>query len=150
MRFFDSSRRKRPAMNMTPMIDVTFQLIIFFMCVSQFWNLEKEEVSLPSAEKAKTETEAVTTARLVVNLLENGDLVVSKNRVGLDALGAMLQSEADSHKTADGDVKVAVLLRADTGVEFKHVQDIMLACARAGIWQLSFAALKENKAELLE
>lgn len=150
MRFSDASRRKRPSINMTPMIDVTFQLIIFFMCVSQFWNLEKEELILPSAEKAKTETEAVTAARLVVNLLENGEIVVSKARVAMDQLALMLQSEADSHKTRQGDANVAVLLRADTGVEFKHVQDIMLACAHAGIWQLSFAALKETKADLLE
>ena len=48
-----------PEANLTPMIDIVFNLIIFFMIVSELSNLTVEELTLPFADRAKEPKEAL-------------------------------------------------------------------------------------------
>ena len=60
-------RSELPGFNMTPMIDVVFLLIIFFMLVSQFSSAENVEVELPEPERSQA-IEATVPEKLILNI----------------------------------------------------------------------------------
>jgi len=67
---------------MTPMIDVVFLLIIFFLVSSHLQRQEtQQELDLPVAQ-ASIEDEAKPTPRVTINVLEDGSMVVSGQRKG--------------------------------------------------------------------
>ncbi|NOZ21061.1 MAG: biopolymer transporter ExbD [Planctomycetes bacterium] len=136
-------RRTGLHLNMTPMIDVVFLLIIFFMTVAEFSRIETEEVELPVADEAAVE-ESVPPGRVVINVDKDGRLVVSKQQVDFSTLQGWLRGEAQQHRIGKGEINLQVLVRSDGRADFGRIQDIMLECARNGIWQISFAALKNR------
>jgi len=143
MDFVSPGLHKPLQLNMTPMIDIVFLLIIFFMTVAEFARLETESVHLPVADQAKIE-DTTPVGRLLINLRENGDIVIAKRAYDHRGFLELLKSEAERYRSASGAVRVAVLIRADGEAQFGGVQRIMLSCARAGIWQVSVAANKEE------
>lgn len=67
MRLKSASSGKAVGFNMTPMIDIVFQLIIFFMLVTEFANTQLEQVRLAKASQAE-EDKLPPKDRLVINL----------------------------------------------------------------------------------
>ena len=134
-------RRKKPptlSMNMTPMIDIVFQLIIFFMLVSEFQNMELEQITLPFALRA---TEVVgPDERLVINVTARGETTVLRRPYTPQQLSGLLANRARTSRDADGLSNVAVKIRADADCEYFHVQRILTQCMERGIWKLSFGA----------
>jgi biopolymer transport protein ExbD len=136
---------KEARMDMTPMIDVVFLLIIFFMVVTELVRLEIEPVTLPWALNAREDHPPPN--RVVVNIksdpdgIENGSIWVNRSRYEPPALKALLRravlaSGADTEGLAEMQVKI----RGDANVEWKFVQNVMSACSRARIWQVAFGA----------
>ena len=140
-------------MNMTPMIDVVFLLIIFFMTVAEFSKLDTEELELPEADQAKIQ-EVPPPKELVINVVKNErestdrhqvvDLIVNKERHTRKTIEKLLRVEAELAKDRRGSVQLSVLVRADKAVEYRHIEGIIALCARFGISKLSFAATKKD------
>src|SRR5688500_12716195 len=63
-------------MDMTPMIDCVFQLIIFFMLITDLSQLELEEVYLPQAEVAAADKPDPREIRPIVNITSDGTILV--------------------------------------------------------------------------
>ncbi len=63
--------------NMTPMIDIVFLLIVFFMTVSQISESSKERLQLPQLEGSQD----LQPATLTVNINRAGDILVSRGKV---------------------------------------------------------------------
>jgi biopolymer transport protein ExbD len=145
-------RRKPPAelrMNMTPMIDIVFQLIIFFMIVSEFQNMELEQITLPFALEAKEEAKDLPN-RIIINVTDKGDILMMRRQYTIEELKALLIERArTSPKDADGLPTIAVKLRADAECEYKYVQQVIVQCMRAYIWKLSFGASEVEREDLL-
>ena len=144
MKLHKARRSFGAELNIAPLIDVVFLLIIFFMTVAEFARIETEEVELPVADRAKVE-ESAPPGRLVINVDKDGHLVISKHRADFATLQKWLHREAQAHRTGEGEVNVEVLVRSDGRADFGRIQDIMLECARNGIWKISFAALHEER-----
>ncbi len=78
-----SARRTRPpvAFNMTPMIDVVFLLIVFFMLVSTFASAENVRMDLPQPDKSQA-VNVKLSDRVVINcLLTRPSTPASSSRV---------------------------------------------------------------------
>jgi len=73
MRLTKHRRNTRPEMDMTPMIDIVFLLIIFFMTVTQVSKLNKEQLELPKLKGTEDQKPSV----LTVNVTETGEIRVS-------------------------------------------------------------------------
>ena len=134
-------RRKKPpqvSLNMTPMIDIVFQLIIFFMLVSEFQNMEMEQITLPFALKAKEVVEPPD--RLVINVTSRGETTVMRRPYSTEQLSGLLANRARMSRGEDGLSNVAVKIRADAECKYLHVQRILTQCMEQGIWKLSFGA----------
>ena len=134
--------------NMTPMIDIIFNLIIFFMLVSQFQQLEIEDVTLPPAEAAKV-MDYSEYRNIVINIIKGKtsslDSVVKVMGKEMDVLSPY--TRPDGSQTVGGELtallvsmaeqtdksQLNVILRADADVPYEEVACVMLAAGAAGI-----------------
>ena len=119
--------------NMTPMIDVVFQLIIFFLLSSHLAKQEKEvPLPLPAAASGKAEA-ADDRPRLTVNVLADGTLLVANRAVTPEDLTPLLAERRSAHGEA-----LEVRIRGDRGVLYGRVEPVLLACVKAGIWNVAY------------
>lgn len=135
--------------DLTPMIDCTFLLIIFFMCVTEMARVELEQLTLPKANKAINDVD-VPKDRQVINVtysVVNNQEIVSNIIIRKvtynegEKLVAFLKTCAEKAGRDDKGVsRLSVKIRADGRVEYQHVQRVMVACMKAGISRISFGA----------
>jgi biopolymer transport protein ExbD len=120
-------------LNMTPMIDVVFNLIIFFMIVIDLSQKELEDITLPRASECQQD-ENPENKRMIVNLNKEGEIIVRRQPYTLDGLQTKLYAWKSFFPEEDGGFcPKPILIRTDRGTEMKHVQKIMQVC---GIEQL--------------
>lgn len=125
-------------MNMTPMIDVVFNLIIFFMIVTDLTQQELEELTLPKADQAQKD-ENPPEKRMIINITRPGHYVVKRNNRGvvddcLDQIRNQLASMVRLFKREeDGCSAQPILIRADIETEFKYIQKVMQICGEQAI-----------------
>jgi len=129
-----SRRRSAIAFNMTPMIDISFLLIIFFIVSSHLAQQEVQlEIDLPNAASGAEATEDVQ-RRLVVNLLPDGSIMAAGRAVQLPELAQLIGAE---RRRAGPDVEVRI--RGDRTAPYQQVAPILVACTKAGVWRVTFA-----------
>jgi len=133
--------------DMTPMIDVVFLLLIFFVTVSELTRIETSaEVTLPMADQANVE-ETPDRTRLIINVEGDGDIFVLGQKRSMEALSAMLAEEAQRAMAPDGFAERSVVIRGDEDLKYKEIQEIMIECQKHRIWKLSFAAEQPEESE---
>ena len=131
------------AINMTPMIDIVFLLIVYFVATSHLARLEQAHaIELPKATKAQPEAET-RRSRLRVNVLKDGTVFVGSRRVEAQAVAEVLKAELEGRPQSEMEIRI----RADRAVPYRFVEPILLSCARAGIWQIGFAVLPETEGD---
>lgn len=125
-------------MNLTPMIDMTFLLIVFFILTSQISNVEvAEEIELPEPERSVA-AEPDEEHRLVINLIPEASdrRRLSSMRVGFrtyaaDAPGrAALRAELLSAVQRDRDLKIDI--RADRQALYSEVYPVLRLASSSG------------------
>jgi len=127
-------------MNMTPMIDVVFQLLIFFMVVSEIAQTEKADLTLPKASEAKPDKGEP--GRHTINVTREGRIMVGARYVTLDQLDDILAIEVEIMKKKGQKFSdKPILIRADKEAHFETIQKIMAKCVKHKIWRLSFGAM---------
>ncbi len=136
MRLPARTRQLGVSVNITPLIDVIFLLIIFFLAASHFVrNDSRDEVSLPEASTGEEET-GQSKARLVITVTEAGTYKVSGGEVSLEDLQPMLFDGIAKYEDL-----FEVRIRGDERVPFRLIEPIMLECAKAGVTKIKFGAL---------
>lgn len=130
-------------MDMTPIIDVVFNLVIFFMLTANMAAQQVETLKLPKASEADTKTKA-DPLRLIVNINKKGEVKVSGQMMNDNALIPLLRIEADQERDPTNPKlsNKAVLIRADQETVYDDVQKVMQLCTQVGIWKIEFAAVK--------
>ncbi len=141
---------KDAKMDMTPMIDIVFLLIIFFMLVTEMVKMEIETITLPFALSAKEEEEKKKEKRIVVNLTEKGTIKWMHKKLMPEEFLTIVRAAAalcplDPDKLPIMSVKV----RADAQCEYKYVQDVMAQCMKAFVWKLSFGVSPVDNEDML-
>jgi biopolymer transport protein ExbD len=123
--------------NMTPMIDVTFQLIIFFLLSSRLAQQETQmELELPAAASGRQAVDDER-PRLTVNVSANSGVTLGSTQMRADEMAERLRVE---RQRLGGDLEVRI--RADRSVPYSTVGPILLACAEADIWNVTFAVFE--------
>jgi biopolymer transport protein ExbD len=126
--------------NMTPMIDVTFQLIIFFLLSSRLAQQENQlELPLPLADSGQPGA-ADDRPRLSVNVTADGRVMLGSTETSPEEMSRRLGVE----RGRLGD-DLEVRIRADRSVPYRVVEPLLLACADAGIWNVTFAVYKRDE-----
>jgi biopolymer transport protein ExbD len=124
--------------NLTPLIDVVFLLLIFFMVSTSFDRHAKLKVQLPSAE-AKMQQQ--TKDPVVLSIDAKGKYYINDRQVvntQFDTLKAALQ------KTVDNNPDITLLLRADGRTPHQSVVRAMDVASQLGITKLSIATVESK------
>jgi biopolymer transport protein ExbD len=126
--------------NLTAMIDVVFQLIIFFVATTSLQSQAIEDrVKLAMAPHGK-EVKAKVANEVVISVRSDGAMAFGNGpRFDRPTLTAILKKiRADSGGTP------SVVIRADGSVIHEYVKNAMDACTDSGVWKIKFQALKEQ------
>jgi biopolymer transport protein ExbD len=123
-----------PGIPLTPMIDVVFLLLCFFVTSQIFSQWETEiDVALPTAQTGDMPQRLP--GEVIINVRADGTTVVN---------GQMLE-EAQLRSMMDRLVQLfpgqPVLLRADKTTDYQFVIRVLDTCRQADIWNISFATL---------
>jgi biopolymer transport protein ExbD len=128
--------------NMAPMIDMVFLLLIFFMVASQLNKMDRRPVELPVADKSKVPDIAL--GRQMITLeskTAEGDEVMiymNLNEVQLEDIGPAIKKRYEENNS------LKVYLRADRYVKHRHIKAVMEACTEAGIADVIIATFESG------
>ncbi len=132
MRLPCSVARQPVGMNMTPMIDVVFLLIIFFLVSSHLAQREtRVPLELPVASSVQPPRPSAQ--RLVLNLLPDGQLVVGGRQVTIEQLPQLLRPAVRTQYD-----QREIQIRGDRRTPYRDVAPILQAIAAARIGQVTF------------
>lgn len=132
-----STSEELPSVNLTPMIDIVFLLIVFFMVGTQFTDKERQiNLTLPGAGQLKAMVAPPDRREIAVSM--DGRIVLDGQEVDIAFLTERLQSMKQSYP----DLRVVV--RADAKAEYQHVTAVYGAVNRAGVSNLSVAVRYQN------
>lgn len=135
---YRSSRRY--GFNMTPMIDVVFLLIIFFLVSSHLARQESNvELKLPTAVSGQDDLDQAT-PRVTVNVKVDGTLWLAGQLLAPE----QLKQRFEQARKQQGD-QVEVRIRSSRQAPYSSVEPVMLACTKAGIWNVKYAVYREEQ-----
>ncbi|HCH6176236.1 TPA: biopolymer transporter ExbD [Vibrio parahaemolyticus] len=133
-RRYSSDSSDETAIDMTPMLDIVFIMLIFFIVTTSFIKEAGLEVNRPTASSAQT----VKKGNIMVAIGAAGDVWVDKRRIEVDAVRANI--ERLRAESPDG----AVVIQADTEANAGVVVKVMDQIKMAGVESISIAATNKD------
>jgi len=127
--------------DMTPMIDMTFQLITFFMFVMNFSEAEQDDrIQLPLSQLAKP-VDGPVEKPITLQLANNGSVIYAGEMIGLRDVGGYLEREKSVMIDAGKEPAAAtVIVRADGRAKTGEVQEIIKICQEKGFEKFALRA----------
>ena len=129
MKLLDDQKKSRAMLNITPLIDVLFILIIFFAVSSTF--LEQPGIKLALPEAQKTDLQKIEKAVLFITV--NQELLFRDKEISIENLGPLLKDAMDQS------LDRALIVNADKGVQHGFVVKIMDLARQNGVQKLVIA-----------
>ncbi|MDO5554305.1 MAG: biopolymer transporter ExbD [Planctomycetia bacterium] len=127
------------AMNMTPMIDVVFLLIIFFIISSSMIKQEAAmKLDLPVAATGEQATAEATSAKVVINIDASGQTFLGTRPLAIDDLRQELIRQRQ-----ESSLPLAIRIRTSREVPYAQIEPVLVACTQAGVGDVSFAVYDE-------
>jgi len=121
--------------DMSPMIDMVFLLLIFFIVASQVID-EKPKVEVPSAAYSKVPED--TTGRLMITVTKDEEFYIGSDKLsGVEELQERVGVEIKANE------KLRILIRSDADTRYKINEKVMNACAAVGAADLIYSAFEE-------
>jgi len=118
---------------LAPLVDVLFLLVIFFAVTWKAGQQEKlMDVAVPAAEEGKDRPQQ-SVGEIIVNVKNDGTIVVNGQTLSTDQLLAKLENIATVYKDQ------AVIIRGDVKTEYDKIIKVLDTCQKAGIWNIGFA-----------
>jgi biopolymer transport protein ExbD len=137
MKIPTQTRNSTLQFNLTPMIDIVFLLIIFFLVASHLSSSENQEaIQLAKASGASYDAEE-SPRRIVVTIDSEGKLQVGTKFLTVAEFATQIRPAAGEKPGRDLEVR----LRADKRVRYEKVEPLLVECAKAGITQIKFNVL---------
>jgi biopolymer transport protein ExbD len=122
----------QPSLNMTPMIDIVFLLIIFFMVGTKFTELERK-IGLKVPEISENGALTAAPEKKVVNVYRDGHLTLDRDIVTLAELTQRLVDARAEYP------ELGVLVRGDAEGPFQNVASVLGACRQAGVHEMGIS-----------
>jgi biopolymer transport protein ExbD len=139
MNFRKNNNAPDQSFQIAPMIDVIFLLLTFFVASQIFSQWETEiDITLPTAQTSEQPDRIP--GEIIINIRNDGAVVVNQTRMDEPALDSLLNRIVEQFSDW------AVLIRADKDTRYEDVIDVLDACRRADIWNVSFATTIEDAA----
>jgi len=136
-------RKPDGSINMTPMIDVVFQMIIFFVCTAQ---LEQEAINeailLPDSPHGPMIAEEKDPRTITIEVDENGRISIARTLLSEEKLRKVLYKTVAEY--GERGPSIPIRIRADAASHHTDVKRVLDACTSAGLYKISFIATKDR------
>jgi biopolymer transport protein ExbD len=141
------AKREMPSAeaDMTPMIDMTFQLIAFFMVLINFSDAEtNERIKLPSSELAKP-PDAPLEQPITLQLTKEGTVIYAADEIAVGQMRTPLQRERGLLERLKKPVSSAtIIIRADAETKTGVVQELIRISQEVGFEKFVMRAMQEE------
>lgn len=141
MRRRGSTSRHMLSVDLTAMIDVVFQLIIFFMFTSQFGELRRTEIDLPR-EQGEEDSQKLEPA-MIIDLDGDGQYFFESKPVSIleiERIAARGIGAQDPSQPFD------VLVRPDRNAPAVHLDRLLMRLSQVGVQRWKLATVEEGAA----
>jgi biopolymer transport protein ExbD len=140
MRFRAVTRLEKTELQLAPMIDIVFLLLIFFLITWSYARFETElDISVPAAEQGATPERQV------------GEIIVNVNAAGEIFVNSVKQTDAELLEKLNRLVRFrdnqAVILRGDGAVPYDQIVKVLDICYSAKIRNVAFATNRPKPKE---
>ena len=126
------------AINMTPMIDIVFQMIIFFvLTVEMERDALDERVRMAMAPHGPL-VEERDPRTVTIDVNDRGELSVGRVPLSPGQLRSIMRNTVAIHGQS-----MPVVIRGDVETTHQHIKNAMDICTQAGLYRISFAAIKQ-------
>lgn len=133
------ARLEEGGINMTPMIDVVFQLIIFFITAVDMQNKALEMQIRLSMAPHGPPVEQQDPRTIFVDVDVQGNAFIARRQFSLGALRAILTKAVAEYGST-----LPVVIRGDADTRHEYIRRVMDVCTQAGLYKVKFAAIKES------
>lgn len=125
--------------DMSPMIDMVFLLLIFFIVASTVIVVKQDpNVNPPIADKSKRAEDGK--GRIVINVRKDGSFYAEDTKITFDDADAIEEYVKEKKLIEDAKgLKPIIHLRGDEGVAFKYIRTVIRASAKAGVDNVVFS-----------
>ncbi len=134
-RHINNPMKRTVNINLTPMIDMVFILLIFFIVTTSFVKETGVEINRPSAKTAERKEQG----NILVAITQNGEIWIDRRRVEAQSVRANI--ERLKVQTPEGAVIIQADNHSQTGLLIKVIDQIRLA----GIANISLASDREGE-----
>jgi biopolymer transport protein ExbD len=140
MKFRDINSNEQVAdLDLAPMVDVVFQILMFFVMSWQFARFERDmDISVPSAEESQTSTDRQA-GEIIINVKKDGTVILNDREIGEEDLLARLNAISSAYPDQ------AVILRGSAEADFQAIINVLDVIKKAGIWNVAFATTQPQK-----
>jgi biopolymer transport protein ExbD len=130
--------KKTAVLDITPMVDIIFQLLIFFLLTATYVKNPHLDINLPQASLNKS---ADNKKDIEIGVKDNGDIRYDNKNITMEQLEGILRSEYAA------DAKAIIVIRADKSSKHGRVVDIMDLAKRIGFEKLAVAVRAQAGAQ---
>ncbi|MGM0437566.1 MAG: ExbD/TolR family protein [Bacillota bacterium] len=128
---FKPTLKKKSSINIIPMIDVIFFLLVFFMLFTSFRSTpEGLDMQLPKAVTTTQQSEN----NIIINVTEDGKYFYQNKNITLNNLSDTLKNE---HENLG---ELTAIINADEEVKYRYVVEVMDNLRNSGVYKLALAA----------
>ena len=128
---------------MTPMIDVVFQMIIFFVCTAQ---LEKEQfsefINLPDSPNAPQMAQEKDPRTITIEVDDKGKVFIGRTPLSISKLRKVLTKTVADYGVHGPSIPIQI--RADALSKHASVKQVMDTCTSSGLYKIAFIAVKDS------
>lgn len=128
---------------MTPMIDVVFQMIIFFVCTAQ---LEREQfsewINLPDSPNAPEMAQEKDPRTITIEVDDKGKITIGRTPLSVSKLQKVLSKAVSDYGVYGPSIPIQI--RADHASRHANVKRVMDICTASGLYKIAFIAVKDE------
>jgi biopolymer transport protein ExbD len=128
-----------PQINLTPMLDIVFNLIIFFMVAARFSELEERNIDVQVPQVKTSAQLSEVPKKRTINVLKDGQITLDARPVTLPQLTVELTESRRQRPD------MSVIVRGDAQGTFQNVASVLTACREAGVNDMGISVRMETK-----
>ncbi|MFH2046889.1 MAG: biopolymer transporter ExbD [Pseudomonadota bacterium] len=139
--------RKRPwsemAVNLTPLIDVVFLIIIFFIIIINFSEMQIRNVDLPKADEAHV-SKVDNRYKIPLIIKSEDQVFLDRTKINIEQLDRIYQIKNNIP------LDVTIVINADKNIPYKVIKHVMHKLSLANIYKIEFTTLQDSPDPLQE
>ncbi len=139
---FNNKFPESPGIQLAPMLDVVFLLLIFFVVTQKFILNEQDlKVKVPSAPQSTAESSRAID-EIIINVREDGEeLIITIER----ELFSREELSKRMRRMVSVNPNQPVRIRGDADARWQKIADVISTCSQAGVWNVSFSSQMPKK-----